>query len=190
MKLSILSRSLVLIGAINWLCIALFNTNVVHSTAETLRVPSVEKFIYLIIGVAAIVLCTSRDYYLPFLGECVFPQGILKTSSPQGYSIQVSVKAPPGSKVVYWASEKLNDESFAKSPNIAYGSYDNGGVSIANVLGEAVLKVKKPVAYNVSPLGMTKRIPCHIHYRVLTENKGIFGPVQTIQIPCDSTAGL
>ena len=92
----ILAKALVLVGSLNWLSIGAFNTNLVQVSF----LKSIEHFIYVLVGLSALFLMFRRDFYLPFLGPTVFPQGVLVDKHPTDSTETVTVPAPPGTKVV------------------------------------------------------------------------------------------
>jgi hypothetical protein len=142
------------------------------SMAEWVRV------IIVVIVVASLVrLSFNRDYYLPFLGETVFPCEPLAEKIPDKASVEVIVNVEPNSNIVYWASEE-NKKNIENNPITAYGHYSNSGVTRSNNDGVAILRIRKPVAYKI-PSGRT--LNTHVHYRVCKKG-GLLGSIQTEQI--------
>jgi len=66
--------TLVLIGGLNWLSIGVLGIDAVRLGLA----PRHAKWIYTLIGLAALSLVFRRDIYLPFLGEVRSPSGHLK----------------------------------------------------------------------------------------------------------------
>ena len=174
-KVEMFARAVVLLGALNWLGIATFNTNLVQKLLGKADVA-----VYIIVGMCAIYLATDLGYFLPFLSPSAIPDGALSPKVPDGATVSVQVYAPPNSKVMYWAAE--SDRVAAETPRIAYKEYENAGVAVSNALGKALLKVRPPVGYQVGFGPFRRTIKPHIHYRVGTTG-GIFGRVQTVFIP-------
>lgn len=166
---------LILLGSINWLVIAVTGQDLVRLALP----PRHAKWVYAIIGGAALGLFFTRDIYLPFLGETHLPAGALAPSTPQNANDQVTLRTKPGAKVIYWTTEPnptVNEKdlpSWAK----AYGEYENGGVAVADESGTAVLRFRGPPQPYAVP--MRGRLEPHIHFRVC-ENSGFMGPVQTL----------
>jgi protocatechuate 3,4-dioxygenase beta subunit len=89
----------------------------------------------------------------------------------------VSVAAPPGSKIFYWAAEpEMEALKQIQDWKVAYANYENAGVATADQNGQAVLKVRTPQAYTVPFKG---RIDPHIHFRIC-ETSGMLGRIKTV----------
>ena len=118
---------------------------------------------------------TNRDFYLPFLGQMVYPTYLLKQQTPKGSTMKVRVhNVIPNSKILYWASYK-NKHDF---PWNAYDDYSNSGVALSNKDGIVVVEVKKPVSYKI-PSG--KLLKPHVHYRE-TLSDGMLSHVKTFYV--------
>lgn len=132
-----------------------------------------------LVGVAALCIASERDYYLPFLGDTVFPNGLLAGNvSPNNANAAVRVVVPPNTKVVYWAAEPCDTGC---DPDImawdAYKGYSNSGVSTSDGDGNVTLQVRGlPQGYAV-PYKDAKLKP-HVHYRYL-KHDGMFSKVIT-----------
>ena len=130
-----------------------------------------------IISVITIVICVasviyyafSRNFYLPFLGWAVYPCGSLAEKVPAGADVSVNVKVAPNANVIYWASEKPEPE--AGEP------IDNPWDVRADASGNAVLRVRSPVSYQVGV--MKKTLSRHIHYRVC-RHPGMLSDIKTV----------
>ena len=170
--------TLVLVGALNWGLIGLFDLNIVKLLFRTIRLRSLERFIYIIVGLASLMLIFSRDTYLPFLGDCVFPCPSLENKVPAHASVTRNFKIKGGAnkKVVYWASEP--NESVFDNPWDAYGNYSNFGITVADSQGNVQVKVREPSEYKV-PSG--RHLKRHIHYRYC-RSPGMLSPVYTVFI--------
>ena len=168
--------SIVLLGGIAWALIGLFKFNIITWAAKK-TFSSAEPIIYIIVGLAAIYFLFSRDFYLPFLGETVFPCEPLAEKIPDNYDTVKTVKVEPNSNVIFWASETLKDD-VVDNPWVAYSKYKNSGVIRSDENGIAVLKVRKPIAYKI-PSG--KILQPHVHYRVCKKN-GFLGRVETVYL--------
>lgn len=170
---------LVLVGSINWGLVGIFNFDLVKKFGSLFgnkMQNNVSSFIYILVGMAALILLFHRNTYLPFLGHTVMPNP-LNDSIPSGDLITKTIKnLPPNVKVIYWAS--LPSDKTIDNPYDAYGNYTNQGVTTTNSNGEAELKVLKPSSYKVSLKGTLKQ---HIHYRYW-KSSGMASSLYTIKI--------
>jgi uncharacterized membrane protein YuzA (DUF378 family) len=166
---------LVVVGALNWGLIGAFNFNLVNYIFKNFK--SIEKLIYILVGIAALSIMFFRDTYLPFLGNAVFPTGILSESSPQKADKQIKIKIKPNTQIIYWAANP-SSTSPVKDPWTAYDSYDNAGITTSDHMGNAIIKFQSPSSYKI-PSGFT--INKHIHYRTVSE-PGILSTIKTIFI--------
>jgi uncharacterized membrane protein YuzA (DUF378 family) len=169
-----LAMVLIIIGAINWLLIGIFDFNLVTGIFGD---SIITKLIYISVGLSAVAMMFDRDTYLPFLGPIVAPCSVLENRIPPGATRDVTVTVKPNSKVLYWASEPASAKlEKINSWKQAYQNYDNAGVATSNGDGLAVLKVREPQAYTVPIKG---RLEPHIHYRVCGE-AGWMDRIQTV----------
>jgi uncharacterized membrane protein YuzA (DUF378 family) len=165
---------LLIVGGLNWLLVGLFNWNLVKAL---LGQGLVARGIYVLVGIAALSIMFDRDTYLPFLGPTVMPCAAIPDRVPPGASKTVSVAAPPGSKIFYWAAEpEMEALKQIQDWKVAYANYENAGVATADQNGQAVLKVRTPQAYTVPFKG---RIDPHIHFRIC-ETSGMLGRIKTV----------
>jgi uncharacterized membrane protein YuzA (DUF378 family) len=173
-KAYMLAIFLVLVGSVNWLSIGLGGEDLVRC----LLPPRFAKWVYIIVGLAALPLIFQRDIYLPFLGETVVPGGALVVKTPQNANDQVTVRTRPGTKVIYWAAEpNPNQGKDLPTPDVAYGEFENSGVVMADTSGHAILRFRgPPQAYTVPVHG---RLEPHVHFRV-EDDMGFLGRVQSI----------
>ena len=167
-----LATTLVLVGGLNWLAVGILDRDLV---ASLLGKGLAAKTVYILVGLAAVVLFFRRDTYLPFLGPTIFPVGALAAKQPQGATQELTVRTIPNAKVVYWASEPARGDPLGDYKE-AYGAYENAGVAVADAQGDAKLKVRGPPrAYTVPLKGELKP---HVHFRIVKEN-GWAGRVET-----------
>jgi len=179
--------ALVLIGALNW-GFHTFGYNLVEMLNRFLsgvfkRRLSVDRVIYVIVALSAVVLAFKRDTWLPFLGESVLPGAVVPLKKNLG-DTTVDVKVQPGAKVAYWAAKPLTsittevavNEVAVPSVKAAYDNFENSGVVVANDQGNAILVFNKGTSYIV-PGG--KEIKSHVHYREFSDN-GMMGPIQSV----------
>lgn len=173
--LHLVAMVLVVIGGLNWGFLGLFGFNLVALLTGRLA-----WIIYVLVGVAAVIIAISRDSYLPFLGETVMPCSLLEERTPDHANTEVVVNGvTPGAKILFWASEPAT-EGLARINDWrrAYLDFANAGVTVADAGGHAVLRIRKPQPYTVPMKG---RLEEHVHWRVCGEG-GMLGPVRTTTI--------
>lgn len=177
------SMVLLIIGALNWLVLGLFEINVLENTFGE----RIASFLYLLVGISAFVVMFNRDTYLPFLGPTLAPCSVLQNREPPGATQTIKVTVTPNTKVIYWAAEPANDAlKTVNSWKEAYAAYDNAGVTTSNGEGTAILKVRAPQSYKVPFMG---KLDSHVHYRVCGES-GFMGRVQTASVKPDGAEGF
>lgn len=164
---------LILVGALNWLLIGATGLNAV----ESLLGKTLSRFIYILVGIAAVSIMFNRDTYLPFLGETVLPCTTIPERAPPGATKELRVPAPPGSKILYWAAEPALEElKQIQDWQQAYQKYENAGVTTTDNTGVAILKVRNPQPYVVPFKG---RIEPHVHFRIC-DGSGMLGRIKTV----------
>ena len=173
-KVQLLTLVLIVIGALNWGLIGLFDFNLVSFIAQN-TLSWFESFLYVLIGISALLHIWSRNYYLPFLGVAAFPCSTLVTKVPDNADTQVKISTKPNINVIYWAAD--SHKYVSSNPWLAYDEYSNAGVARSDVNGIAVLKFRKPSAYKVAH-GL-KTLQPHVHYRVCGL-PGMMSDVKTI----------
>lgn len=176
--------ALILLGSINWLSVGIADVNLVRLVLPL----KYARWLYIVIGLAAIPLLFQRDMYLPFLGETVVPGGAMSTKTPQNANDQVTIRTRPGAKVVYWAAEpNPNQGTDLPGPEKAYGEFQNSGVVVADSSGHAILRYRgTPQMYKVPMKG---RLEPHVHFRI-GEDNGFLGRVQTIFVKSGHVEGF
>lgn len=174
--LHILVVVLLVIGGLNWGSVGAFDYDFLRAVFK-----SYSKYIFMLVGIAALYFGLSRDSYLSFLGWFALPESALIPFEPKGANLKVKVQAIEGAtKVVYWATNPATTTSDLKTPEIAYRDTQNTGVAEV-VDGFATLSFKCPQKYKVM-FGL-KTIKKHIHYRSVLAN-GWLSSVQTIYVDC------
>ena len=139
----------------------------------------VSQVVYVAIIAMSLYVAYDREFYLPFLGDTVFPNGLLGANvTPNHADTTVEVKVPQYTKVVYWAAEPCNENCSNLMAWDAYGEYINSGVSTANEHGIALLSVRGPPASYYVPHKETK-LKSHIHYRYQV-GKGMLSKIFTV----------
>ena len=144
------------------LCSALLLAYQGVTEQHAIKNQAVRRVVYVLLGLSALYMGSRRDYYLPFLGDCVFPAGVMvNESQPAEATAFVEVKVPPKAHVVYWAAEPGTKLTL---PWTAYKKYANSGTTTANIEGKATLRVRRPQAY-FKPGLYKKVLQPHVHYR-------------------------
>jgi uncharacterized membrane protein YuzA (DUF378 family) len=168
-----LAMVLLIVGGVNWLLVGLFDVNLVSGIFGN---GSFTTFLYVLVGISALVIMFDRDTYLPFLGPMVAPCSVLENREPPGATREVKVIVEPNVKVIYWAAEPASEDlKKINSWKQAYLKYDNAGVTTSDGEGVAVLKVRDPQGYKVPLKGALQP---HVHYRVCGE-AGWMGKINT-----------
>ncbi len=181
--------ALVLIGALNW-GFHTFGYNLVEMLNRFLsgvfkrRLP-LDRIIYVVVAISALILAFQRDTWLPFLGESVLPGAVLTLKTNSG-DTSVDVHVKPSTKVAYWAAKSAESKPAESKPEsdadavppvkAAYDDFENSGVVVANDQGVATLVFNKGTSY-VVPSG--RKIESHVHYREFGED-GMMGPVKSV----------
>jgi uncharacterized membrane protein YuzA (DUF378 family) len=173
-KIYMLAMFFILVGSINWLSIGITGQDLVRCVLSL----KYAKWVYILVGLAALPLLFQRDVYLPFLGETVLPGGALTVKTPQNANDQLTIRTRPGAKVVYWAAEpNPNQGKDLPTPDVAYAEFENSGVVVADSTGHAILRFRgPPQAYTVPFKG---RLEPHVHFRISNEH-GFMERIQTI----------
>lgn len=172
---------LVMAGSLNWGLVGAFNWNLVASLTQAIRVPGLARVVYVLVGVAALVHLFRRDFYLPFLGQSVYPCGSLTPKRPLGADVSVTIQTLPNANVIYWASEPNQQAAVVENPWLAYDQYANAGVARSDATGAATLHVRRPSAYKVPAFKGGKVLAPHVHYRVCKQ-PGMLGAVETVAV--------
>jgi len=177
-KIYMLTVFLVIVGGLNWLVVGFFGMDPIKTFLGRRKA----HFLYVVVGIAAILLALRRDVYLPFLGQTVFPSNAVSLKTPQGANDTVSITTLPGAKVVYWAAEPTlhkGSDTTTLGWDKAYGEFENSGVVKADDKGIALLRIRgPPQAYSVPMKGTLKP---HVHFRI-EEEGGFFGRVKTVYL--------
>ena len=159
---------LIIVGGLNWGLVGIFDFNLVQKISYF---PMVEKGIYLLVAVAALVLMANRDTYLPFLGETVYPIPLnnLTPVLDNNKTSVVITNLPSNTKVVYWAADPpASDGNAYDSPQDAYNDYSNSGIGTSDDNGTLTVVINNPASYRV---GMLRGdLKPHIHYRYWKNN--------------------
>lgn len=174
--LHILVVILLVVGGLNWGSVGVFDYDFVSAVLK-----SYNKYVFMLVGIAALYFGLSRDSYLSFLGWFALPESALIPFEPKGANLKVKVQAIEGAtKVVYWATNPGNVGGELDTAEMAYRDTRNIGV-VEVVDGIATLSFKCPKEYKVM-FGL-KTIKKHIHYRSVLPN-GWLNSVQTIYVDC------
>jgi len=168
------------LSGLNWGAVAIFKIDAISALLG--KNSFAGRLFFVLVAACALFVGTSRDSYLPFLGETALPCSVLQEKVPDKADFKVRITAPASRKVLYWAAEPGSDAeaklSIFKKWDDAYGNFENAGVAIADAEGSALIHVRKPQSYWVPP---GKKLEPHVHYRVCGEN-GMMGPVRSLYI--------
>lgn len=134
----------------------------------------VDKIIYAIFAICALILAFDRTTWLPFLGDTVLPSALVPLKTNIG-DTTLDVKVNPESKVAFWAAKPGSNPEIKVEK--AYDDYSNSGVVMANHDGIATLTFNKGTEY-VVPSG--KHLKSHVHYREFNDKLGMVGPVKSV----------
>lgn len=135
-----------------------------------------DSYAYIVCGIAALILVSKRDNWLPFLGEAVFPHNILEEKFPSDFTEEIHKNVGvPNAKVIYWASKDTGDETTPVFE--AYEDFSNAGVALSDASGNVIFKVHKSTGY-VVPSG--RYIKRHVHYRIAHNKYSMLGRVNTV----------
>lgn len=139
------------------------------------------KVFSFIILISVFYLSVNYTTFLPFLGETAIPMSAFKDvtlKKEEDIVFRVDIKAPDGTRVVYWASK--SSPLVIPNPKDAYENSPN--VGIAEVRNNMVtFYTTCPSSYKV-PMGRV--IKPHIHYRV-AKSSGLLGAVKTVKVECE-----
>jgi len=177
-KLRMVLVAFVLLGAINWVFISMgFNIigNIKNVINQTLKINlPIDKIIYIIIGLSAVIIGSTRETWLPFLGTSLLPDSLIPIKVPPSSDRVITINTTPNTKIAYWASSSKKDKDDVIN---AYGDYLNSGVVISDSNGKAQLPIQTGNRY-VVPSG--RIIDRHIHYREVGLEWGLMSKVKTI----------
>ena len=143
------------------------------------------RIVMMVVGLLAIIIMSSRDLYLPFLGDTALPAAVLPNTIARGNVVLAIDGLPPNVKVVFWAASP--GASVGDTPQAAYsaaaGKNPNGGITTSTADGVAHITIDCPQNYKVNRLGIDKVLPKHVHFRyALPDSPGLFSPVLTKNI--------
>lgn len=173
-KIHIYLIGLVLIGTLNS-SLAYFNFNLVEYidkyTYDLFNI-HINKIVYVVFCIAAILLAVQRSTWLPFLGEAVVPSGLFVKTQPANANQIVYVQEKPNTKIIYWSAYP---NSIKKSPEEAYDNYANSGCTITDKDGNAAFTIIEGSGYTLESGKVLNR---HVHYRIV--NNGMLEPIKTI----------
>jgi len=174
------AKLLLIIGGIVWGIFGVMNVNIIK---ETISKKIAQQFIYIIVGIAALFLLFNRNFYLPFLDKTIVPFTFFKKDQvPQDGTFKVQVQVIPNARVIYWAAEpNKKDETSSRSVHVAYGQFENSGITTADINGIATLHLRMPASYTIDKKLFKKHIEPHVHYRY-TLSDGMLSQVLTHKV--------
>jgi uncharacterized membrane protein YuzA (DUF378 family) len=180
-KINMILMGFIIFGALNYgLTVFGFNIiDIVSNSVDNLINKQIylDKIIYVIIGISALMLMFNRTTWLPFLGTCVFPsKGLIPNKINNDGDKKIEVLVKPNTRIAYWSSI-LNKSTDIPDVVSAYDDFSNSGVVTSDNTGIAILSVKLGTDYIVPSNKLIKR---HVHYRELDLEYGMIGEVQTV----------
>jgi len=135
-----------------------------------------ERILYLVGGICTIIFIMNKHNWLPFLGSSVLPSSLVPLKNIEG-NTKVSINVSPNTKVAYWSAKPT--EKQLPTVEEAYDDYSNSGVIMSDSNGKATIVFNKGSGYIV-PNG--RFIDRHVHYREVSDEWGMMGPVQTVYL--------
>tara|TARA_Y100000780_G_scaffold230634_1_gene253281 strand:+ start:11703 stop:12254 length:552 start_codon:yes stop_codon:yes gene_type:complete len=175
-KTYMIAMFLVLVAGLNDGLMSIFGFSPLRSLSNRLN-PNLHRLIALIIGIASLSLFFCKWVYTPFKGPTLFPTGLLSLSTPSDWTVERIVNTIPNTKVIYWASEPDENPNEIATLHQAYGSFTNGGVTMSDKNGKALIRVRNPQDYTIGD----NIKPAHVHYRCVKKD-GWIGAFRTIKI--------
>ena len=175
--LRIFSLIFLIMAGLNWMSVGINDTDLLKNVLSDNYV----KYVYIIMGIAAVYIAFDRTAFLPFLGWTALPGKLLCVSEPSDATTSVYVpNHPDAKKIVYWAASPGDT---VDNPRIAYKDSDNAGVVLTEGQGNKIqLKLRCPRRYKVNKYGRT--LPRHVHYRYIFDNNMI-SAVYTVSVECN-----
>jgi uncharacterized membrane protein YuzA (DUF378 family) len=169
---------LVIVGGLNWGSTAL-GYNFVHMFSQWCDVKfqrslNIESIVYILVGMASIILLFRRSTWLPFLGQTVVPPALIPISTNLTGNTTIEIDVKPKTKIMYWVS-KHSTSNKPVDVMKAYDNYSNSGVVLSDINGKAQLTFDTPNGYTIGG----RFIHPHVHYRELNEQHAMIGPVKT-----------
>lgn len=160
---------LILFGAFNLAMIGIFDINLIKEFSSLFGNihDYVERGIYILIGMFALLFLLNSHIYSPFLGNAEFPEP-LHDYSPviTGDKIEHTINnLKPNTKILYWGA--ISSDKIFENPIDAYGDSSNQGVATTDNNGNVTIILNKPGIYKYPGKGKLKR---HFHYRYWEAN--------------------
>ena len=176
-NLIIFAKLLLIVGGIAW---GIYGTMKINIIKQILPNILAQNFVYVLIGLSALILIFNRNFYLPFLDQTVMPYSFFNNNKkPNNATFSIKVKVEPNSRVIYWGSEPTNHKN--QLVDVAYGKFENSGITTADRKGNAILILRKPSSYIVKKKLFNKKLKPHVHYRYTLPN-GMMSQVFTKKI--------
>ena len=173
--------TLIFLGAFNSAMHIFYEKDIINMSSDFINSNlktnyPINKFIYLLILIASIMVIIKRETWLPFLGTSVLPESLIPLKIPLNANTNITVKTKPNSKIAYWSTLPGKDDDKIDVIT-AYGDYSNSGVTMSDKNGIAILPIQIGTGYIV-PNG--RHIQRHLHYRVVGMPYGLIGKIKTI----------
>jgi hypothetical protein len=117
----------------------------------------------------------EESYYHDYKGMLIY---LIKTYQVKiEGNTKITINVSPNTKVAYWSAKST--EKQLPTVEEAYDDYSNSGVVMSDSNGKATIVFNKGSGYIV-PNG--RFIDKHVHYRELSDEWGMMGPVQTVYL--------
>jgi uncharacterized membrane protein YuzA (DUF378 family) len=178
---------LVLVGGLNWGSIGCFKFDFVSSLSLWIDLKSgltaqgktahVAQVVFILVGMAALILFFRRSTWLPFLGQTIVPASLIPVSTNLSGNTTIEIDVKPKTKIMYWASKPATTNK-PDDVRKAYDNYSNSGVVLSDINGKAHLVFNAGNGYTING----SFIPPHIHYRELNEQDAMIGPIKTFYL--------
>ena len=170
--------SIIIIGCLNWGTTS-YGYNLVEILSKfinkTLNTKyPIDKIIYIIISLTALLVASNKHFWLPFLGNTVLPSSIVPLKTIANFNKNITIQTTPNTKIVFWAALPRGENPLVTE---AYDDYSNSGVVMSDSTGIAILPIIEGSSY-IIPNG--KKLNRHVHYRAFCEHSGMLGEVHTV----------
>ena len=142
--------SILIIGCLNWGTTA-FGYNLVEILTKFININlqskyPIDKFIYIIISVIALYIASDNHFWLPFLGDTVFPTSLVPLRTITNSNRNITIHTNPNTKIAFWAALPRGD---TPTVELAYDDYSNSGVVMSDNNGIAILPIIEGSGYTV-----------------------------------------
>jgi hypothetical protein len=118
--------TILIIGCLNWGTTA-FGYNLVKMLSNVININlhtkyPIDKFIYIIISVIALYIASNIHFWLPFLGDTVFPTSLVPFKTITNSNRNITIHTKPNTKIAFWAALPRGDNPKVE---LAYDDFSN-----------------------------------------------------------------